>query len=129
MRHVLTAGATAAGLAAAMLLFGSFALAGALQPTGSHARTPASGGPGREYVLSMFLQGKGSVVSTPKGISCPGRCTSHFAPHARVVLTARPARGWRFDRWTYACHGSRLRCAVTVGDAGAVVGVRFSSSA
>jgi len=126
MRHVLAAGAMAAVLSTAALVFGPFALGGAQQPTASRAGVPASGGPGSEYVLSILLQGKGSVVSRPKGVSCPGRCTSRFAPHARVVVTARPLKGWRFVRWSYACRGSRLTCAVTVGDGGATVGARFA---
>jgi hypothetical protein len=60
--------------------------------------------------------GKGSVVSDPVGIDCPGECMYEFREGTEVTLTANPARGWNFGRWNGdACQGAGTRtCRVNM---------------
>lgn len=63
--------------------------------------------------LSVSVVGRGRVVSTPLGISCPARCSASYPVGTRVALRATPRRGWRFMGWKGACKGGG-RCALTV---------------
>ena len=54
--------------------------------------------------ISASVTGNGTVESSPAGISCGISCTADFAESlGSVDLTATPAPGWTFDRWTGAC--------------------------
>ena len=56
--------------------------------------------------LTVAVTGKGKVVSVPRGISCPKTCRARFPRDARVLLRARPSKGWRFTRWAGPCLGN-----------------------
>jgi hypothetical protein len=56
--------------------------------------------------VRVTVAGSGRVISSPQGISCPGRCTGPFASGTTVRLVARPATGMRFAGWSGACHGT-----------------------
>lgn len=59
----------------------------------------------------------GSVVSSPSGIDCSGRCSkdeSTFSTDTVVILTAVPEPGRGFVGWQGACSGNALDCAVTM---------------
>jgi hypothetical protein len=63
--------------------------------------------------LTVTVSGKGTVVSSPAGISCPRRCRIVRAKGAIVLLTARPAVGWRFAGWAGGCRSqTNPRCRV-----------------
>ena len=70
-------------------------------------------------VLTVSLQGAGSVRSVPAGIACPGACSSAFAPGASVKLTAAPAAGNIFSGWSGACAGAAT-CPLTLASDAAV---------
>ncbi len=59
------------------------------------------------YSLTVSIKGagKGSVVSSPAGIDCPGDCTGTFGPGATVTLTASPDQ-WSSLTWSGDCTGS-----------------------
>lgn len=64
------------------------------------------------YPLSVRVTGSGRVTSLPGGIACRrGTCTRRFSSYERVVLAAKPAKGWRLVAWSGACHG-KTRCSV-----------------
>ena len=69
--------------------------------------------------LSVAVLGRGSVTSTPAGISCPGRCVATFAAGSRVLLTPKAKQGSRFLRWGGNCNGTRA-CRVRVSALSAV---------
>jgi hypothetical protein len=75
--------------------------------------------------------GRGSVSSTPSGISCGVNggageaCAAPFASGTQVTLSATPEAGSAFDGWSGACSGGGPTCTLTV-DADTNVTARFS---
>ncbi len=65
------------------------------------------------HTLAVALSGKGTVVSSPAGISCPRHCSTSLAADTLVSLRAVPAKGYAFAGWSGDCHG-RGACAVTL---------------
>jgi alpha-tubulin suppressor-like RCC1 family protein len=63
-------------------------------------------------VLMVRVSGKGAVRG--RGISCAESCGYERPAGARVVLTARATRHYRFKGWAGACHGRKRRCAVVL---------------
>ena len=79
------------------------------------AATSAFGGAAaKRPTLTVGVKGPGTVVSKPKGISCPRVCKATFAPHASVLLTPRTKNGSRFRRWGGACTGTGARASCRV---------------
>jgi hypothetical protein len=64
--------------------------------------------------LRVTIKGRGTVTSSPRGITCPGRCRASFSAPA-VVLRAHAHAGWRFAGWSGACRG-RGACSVPTDD-------------
>ena len=58
--------------------------------------------------------GSGKVTSTPKGISCPKKCSHAYAFGKKVTLKAKAGQGSSFAGWSgHACSG-RSRCRLTI---------------
>src|SRR5579872_7604362 len=70
------------------------------------------------YPLTVTLAGnsKGTVISTPAGINCPGTCSASFSSGTSVKLVATPASGAFFAGWSGACKGTG-NCTVTMNAA------------
>jgi hypothetical protein len=66
--------------------------------------------------------GKGTVLSSPQGLSCPPSCSVMVDNGATVALAAAPAAGSRFVGWSGAC-SSTAACSVTMDGAKAVTAV------
>jgi hypothetical protein len=74
--------------------------------------------------LALELTGTGSVRSDIPGLDCSAACSTDWNGGTKVGLTATPAKGQRFVRWTGACSGSGP-CTVDLSQAsnvGAVFG-------
>jgi hypothetical protein len=56
----------------------------------------------------------GTVTSQPAGISCGATCGASFSAGAPVTLTAAPAAGATFVRWTGGCTGTAPQCTITM---------------
>lgn len=77
------------------------------------AVTAASASPPPRYVyrdMAFVTQsGHGTVTSSPRGIACPRVCRGIWVRGTHVVLTARPAAGWRLvsfkSMWCKAVSG------------------------
>jgi hypothetical protein len=69
------------------------------------------------YRVAVRVVGQGTVRSGRAGIACRPRCASAFPSHVPLVLTAKPAAGWRFTGWTGACRGVRIACRVPMTSA------------
>lgn len=67
--------------------------------------------------VSLFGNGRGSVSSTPAGISCGTTCSRRFGSGASVTLRATPASGYQFAGWTGACSGSSNTCTLAMNQA------------
>lgn len=65
------------------------------------------------FRVSVSVSGKGKVLSTPSGISCPSRCASMFTGGTTVRLRTTAAKGFRFSGWTGSCRGTGA-CLVAV---------------
>lgn len=48
--------------------------------------------------LAVTIRGRGTAVSTPRGITCPPRCSARFPSGTTVGLRAKPRPGWRLVR-------------------------------
>jgi hypothetical protein len=68
--------------------------------------------PATAVKLTVTVTGKGTVTSSPKGMSCPKACAKTFAKGKTVKLMTKPASGWAFTRWTGACAKAKQTCAV-----------------
>ena len=76
-----------------------------------------------EHTLSVLRSGEGLVASTPAGINCglgAQACNVPMRVGSTVALTATPAAGWAFSKWTGACTGTQPVCNVTVSAARSV---------
>jgi pimeloyl-ACP methyl ester carboxylesterase/sugar lactone lactonase YvrE len=69
--------------------------------------------------LTVTLNGGGTVMSSPAGISCPGTCSAAFSAGTIVNLSVSPAIGYAFTGWSGACSGVGP-CAVTMSSAESV---------
>jgi hypothetical protein len=56
----------------------------------------------------------GTVTSQPVGLSCGATCTASFSAGGQVILTATPAAGATFARWTGGCTGTAPQCTITM---------------
>lgn len=63
--------------------------------------------------LNVHVFGLGSVSGSPEGINCGSVCSASFASGTSVTLTATPATGSTFSRWSGACTGTGA-CTVTM---------------
>lgn len=70
--------------------------------------------------LALTLTGQGSVTSDVPGVSCTATCGSDWDAGSQVTLTATPADGQRFVRWTGACADTSNACQVTLNGATSV---------
>ena len=64
--------------------------------------------------VTVKIIGRGSVASSPPGLSCPTICSRAFRVGGRVRLTATPAHGWGFETWDGTCAKPSGRyCTIT----------------
>jgi hypothetical protein len=77
--------------------------------------------------LTVIVQGKGRVTSTPGGVDCDSTtCYSDFTSATSVSLTATPANGYGFDGWGAGCSGG-AGCTVSLSS-DATVYANFTAS-
>lgn len=81
--------------------------------------------PPPKYTLTVQREGFGSVTSDPAGIDCGANCTADYPEGASVTLTAAPADGSVFKRWTGVEGGCALQsvCRTRIGDSKVVKAV------
>ena len=65
--------------------------------------------------LEVNRSGQGEVNSNLPGITCGRVCSESFPPIARIVLSATPKTGWRFDHWEGDCAGENPICVLNMG--------------
>ncbi|MCC6196638.1 MAG: IPTL-CTERM sorting domain-containing protein [Burkholderiales bacterium] len=67
-------------------------------------------------MLTVILEGKGSVSSSPAGIACDPACSHAYPPNTQVILTAKPHKGWVFLGWTGGgcTSGRSTTCTLTL---------------
>ncbi|HUI84797.1 MAG TPA: hypothetical protein VL240_11260, partial [Candidatus Binatia bacterium] len=67
-------------------------------------------------LLTVGVQGQGTVTSIDSSINCPGVCSYYYPPNTQVTLIASPNQGWSFVGWGGACMGTGP-CTVTMTQA------------
>jgi hypothetical protein len=67
--------------------------------------------PPPKHTLSVTPSPRGTVTSTPAGISCPPTCSAGFDEGLQVTLTAQPKPGSLLDRWS-GCTDADPTCSV-----------------
>jgi subtilisin family serine protease len=70
--------------------------------------------PGFTLAVKIGGSASGAIVSNSGGISCAPVCSALFDGNAGIVLTAAPAQGARFLRWSGACNGTAPSCTLTM---------------
>ncbi len=82
---------------------------------------------GTDSVLTVSVNGEGTVTSSPAGLSCSsGTCTGSFTQGSSVTLTVAPGSGNTFAGWNGSCTGTGS-CSLTIASA-ASVSATFSSN-
>lgn len=77
-------------------------------------------------VLSVAVDGNGSVQTPGGEISCQRSCSATFTRNQSVILTAQPSAGYKFSAWMGACAGQGRTCSVLMtGDRSATA--RFTA--
>jgi hypothetical protein len=76
--------------------------------------------------LTVSRTGRGSITSSPSGITCGAACSALFASGAQVTLTATPEPEYPFQGWGGACSGTAPTCRLTL-TAATSVSARFAS--
>jgi hypothetical protein len=70
--------------------------------------------------LAVFVNGTGTVTSSPAGINCGSTCSFTFSAGASVTLTATSQRGYRFAGWSGGTCSGTGTCTVTMAGATSV---------
>jgi hypothetical protein len=62
----------------------------------------------QKFPVTVSVEGKGEVTSTPPGIACGLLCEAEFEETKPVELKATPESGWKFEEWVGGpCPGSK----------------------
>jgi hypothetical protein len=72
--------------------------------------------PPPKHALSVTQSPRGTVTSTPSGISCPSLCTTMFDEGLQVTLTAHAKHGFLLDHWTGCANADRACSILLLGD-------------
>ena len=64
--------------------------------------------------VSRSGTGRGTITSSPIGISCGYDCSQSYASGTEVTLTAVASSGTVFTGWSGACEGTSTTCQVTM---------------
>jgi hypothetical protein len=78
-----------------------------------------AGAPFSRFPLAVGLVGKGTITSSPSGISCGPTCGALYPLGASVRLRASPAAGWLFAGWLGSCRRVVPTCTVALEGAAA----------
>ncbi len=70
--------------------------------------------------LSVFVNGNGTVTSSPTGINCGLTCTYTFTTSTSITLSAVAPRGSKFTGWSGGTCSGTGTCTVSVASASSV---------
>jgi hypothetical protein len=90
------------------------------------ATPPGTGGPSA-FMLSVSVQGNGTVISEPNGIQCGSDCSEAFGPDLSITLSATAGSDAQFAGWTGDCNGVGDSCTLTM-QAARNVSAQFEST-
>jgi hypothetical protein len=71
----------------------------------------------RTLSVTKAGSGQGTVNAKAAGIECGQACSAQVPAAKKVTLTAVPASGSSFARWSGACSGTAKTCTVTMSEA------------
>jgi hypothetical protein len=84
------------------------------------AGSPPPGGGATSFMLSVSVQGEGTVSSSPNGIACGSDCSEPFSPDASITLSAAAGSGSQFTGWAGDCSGVGTSCTLSMAAAHSV---------
>jgi hypothetical protein len=67
----------------------------------------------RNLTVTKSGNGRGSIMSSPAGIGCPGTCRAGFPYGTAATLTAKPTATSTFSGWSGACSG-KTTCSLSM---------------
>ncbi len=59
------------------------------------------------FTLSIQSSAGGTIMSSPSGIECGASCSAVFSGNTNINMFAQPEPGFKLERWTGECSGSR----------------------
>lgn len=65
-------------------------------------------------IVTVVINGAGSISSDDGGIACPGDCEEQYSIGETVTFTATPDAGSTFSRWRGACRGRSPVCTLDI---------------
>lgn len=78
--------------------------------------------------LTVILDGRGHVSSSPAGIDCDPTCSHAYPRGTQVILTAKAAKDWLFFQWVGGgCTGSHSTTCTLTLDANTTVTAEFGT--
>lgn len=69
---------------------------------------------GTYHSFHLIVASNGSITSNISGLSCSSDCTKSIRGGTSIVLTAKPATGYRVDSWSGSCSGQAVTCTLTM---------------
>jgi Divergent InlB B-repeat domain/PASTA domain len=80
----------------------------------------------RTLAVTKAGSGQGTVLARSVGIDCGQTCSAQVPAAKKLTLTAKPAKGSTFARWSGACSGTAKTCKLTMSEAKSV-GATFAA--
>jgi Divergent InlB B-repeat domain/PASTA domain len=71
----------------------------------------------RTLTVHRAGNGQGTVIARSVGIECGSACSAQVTANKKLTLTAKPAKGSSFARWSGACSGTAKTCRVQMSEA------------
>jgi len=75
-----------------------------------------------DHLLSVTVNGNGTVTSSPTGINCGSDCSESYSENSQISLFATADAGYKLQSWSGACTGIS-GCSVTMSQATTVTAI------
>ncbi len=80
-----------------------------------------------DHLLSVTVNGNGTVTSSPQGINCGSDCSETLSENTQISLFATADAGYKLESWSGACSGTS-GCSITMSQAQTVTATFVESN-